>query len=188
MPDISRITLPSGSVYNLKDAEARSQIATLSNATHWLGTTTTVLTDGSNAAVVVVNGENVNAASGDIVSYSSKEFIFNGTVWQEFGSTGALKALAFKDNASADYTPAGSVAAPVISVATAGTTTVVNSITAVGTLPALSLTVNEENLTVAFDAGALPTKGEDTTVKTGDAAYSATAPAFTGTQATITVS
>ena len=88
-----------------------------------------------------------------------------------------------KTSGTATYTPEGSVAAPTISVKTAGTTTTVNSITAVGTLPSLTTTVANENLTLGWDAGTLPTKGSNTTVKTGDAAYEATAPAFTGTGA-----
>ena len=66
---------------------------------------------------------------------------------------------------------------------TAGSTTTVNSITAVGTLPSLTTTVANEVLTIGFDQGTLPTKGANTTVKTGDAAYQASAPAFTGTGA-----
>lgn len=92
-------------------------------------------------------------------------------------------ATVSKTSGTATYTPEGSVAAPTISVKTAGTTTTVNSITAVGTLPALTTTVANENLTIGWDAGTLPTKGSNTTVKTGDAAYQATAPAFTGTGA-----
>lgn len=88
-----------------------------------------------------------------------------------------------KGTGTANYTPEGSVAAPTISVKTAGATTTVNSITAVGTLPSLTTTVANETLTIGFDQGTLPTKGTDTTVKTGDAAYQATAPAFTGTGA-----
>ena len=79
------------------------------------------------------------------------------------------------------YTPGGSVAAPTISVNSAGSTTTVNSITAVGTLPSMTTTVANEILTIGFDAGTLPTKGANTTVKTGDASYTASAPAFTGT-------
>lgn len=92
-------------------------------------------------------------------------------------------ATVSKTSGTATYTPEGSVAAPTISVKTAGTTTTVNSITAVGTLPSLTTTVANENLTLGWDAGTLPTKGSNTTVKTGDAAYEATAPAFTGTGA-----
>lgn len=88
---------------------------------------------------------------------------------------------------TANYTPEGSVAAPTISVQTAGSTTTVNSITAVGTLPTLTTTVANENLTLGWDAGTLPTKGSNTTVKTGDASYAATAPAFTGTGACLLV-
>lgn len=86
-------------------------------------------------------------------------------------------------NGTANYTPEGSVAAPTISVKTAGATTTVNSITAVGTLPSLTTTVANETLTISFNQGTLPTKGANTTVKTGDAAYQASAPAFTGTGA-----
>ena len=38
MPDISKITLPSGTTYDIKDAAARS-------AKGWIGITTTALTD-----------------------------------------------------------------------------------------------------------------------------------------------
>jgi hypothetical protein len=57
----------------------------------------------------------------------------------------------------------------------------VYSITDVGSLPTLSTSVANENLTISFDQGSLPTKGEAQTVKTGDASYEASAPAFSGT-------
>lgn len=88
-----------------------------------------------------------------------------------------------KGNGTANYTPEGSVSAPTISVATAGTTDTVYSITDVGTLPTLSMTVADETMTFSFSQGTLPTKGNAQTVKTGDAAYEATAPSFTGTGA-----
>ena len=87
---------------------------------------------------------------------------------------------------TANYTPAGTVTAPTISVSSAGSTTTVNSITDVGTLPSLTTTVANENLTIGFSQGTLPTKGSNTTVKTGDASYTATAPTFTGTGAELT--
>ena len=79
-------------------------------------------------------------------------------------------------------TAEGTVSAPVISIGTAGTTTTVNSITGVGTLPELTMSVANETLTIAFDQGTLPTKGANTVVKTGDATYTASAPTFTGTE------
>jgi len=50
------------------------------------------------------------------------------------------------------------------------------------------MTVANEILTIGWDAGALPTKGSNKTVKTGDAAYQSTQPTFTGTAGTVTVS
>ena len=190
-PKISKITLPSGTTYDIKDADAQSKISnimnTLTSALKYVGVTTTELFDGSTSGTITINGDSHTAAAGDVAIYGDKEFIFNGSTWNEFGDIGSLRALAFKDSASALYTPAGSVSAPTISVDSAGSTTTVNSIEAVGTLPVLTTTVTDENLTISFSQGTLPTKGANTTVKTGDASYTASQPTFTGTQATIEV-
>ena len=261
MPEISKITLPSGTTYDIKDATARSAIA---GGTSFLGITTTPLTDGASTSPIVIDNENVNAINGGIAIYENKEFIYSSSdsKWHEIGDTTDLGDLAYKDTASgsytpagtvsqptftgssssvtitatdstsgnyqpkgtvsqptftgsettstgsftpagsvtvttnattnktatvstttgtATYTPAGSVSAPTISVATAGSTTTVNSITAVGTLPSLTTSVENETLTIGWSAGTLPTKGDNTTVKTGDASYSASQPEFSGT-------
>ena len=112
MADLSTITLPSGTTYNLKDAEARELIDALTSATSWLGVTTTALTDGATTNPITVGGESVTAAEGDIASYGSAEFIFNGSAWQEFGDLSALGALAYKDSATGNITPAGTVSQP----------------------------------------------------------------------------
>lgn len=298
MPDkayISKITLPSGSTYYIKDEEVRELISDIEKYTKYLGVTTTAITDGATTNPITINGESVTAESGNIATHDSKEFIFNGTAWQEFGDLSGLGTLAYKNSASGSYTPAGSVsqptftgtsktvtvtgtpsgsititaadntsgnyqpkgsvsltttqqaldvygsypigtqvktytpegsvslstrdlayyvtpttegsgdgytpagsvAAPTISVKTAGSTTTVNSITNVGTLPSctlpsLSTSVANETLTIgwaagSFSAGTLPTKGSNTTVKTGDAAYQASAPTFSGTPTRFTV-
>ena len=110
MAEISKITLPSGTTYDLKDATARSQIAALSNYTAYAGVTTSVLTDGATTNPIVVGGNNVAAKTGMICTYGSKEFIWNGSAWQEFGDLSGLGNLAYADTASASYTPAGTVA------------------------------------------------------------------------------
>jgi hypothetical protein len=66
---------------------------------------------------VVIGDKTVEAKQGDMVSMEKAgsqdlEFLFNGTAWYELGSTGSLKALAFKDSATATYTPAGTVSQP----------------------------------------------------------------------------
>ena len=242
-PTMYEITLPSGNSYYIEDNEVRQwigtgstsgaeyriseledEVAKLSNATHWLGITTTAISDGSTTNPITINGESVTAVSGDIVQTSSRaEFIFNGTAWQELGtSIGTLKAFAYVDTGevtiqpkgtnstsavsgscsvtpsgsistgtgTANYTPAGSVSgsvtAPTISVKTAGSTASVTPFGSAGTLPSCTLptyTVSNGVLTItsgSFSAGTLPSAGTAVTVKTGDAAYQATAPTFSG--------
>ena len=57
----------------------------LSVALNYCGTTTTELVDGSTTNPVIINGNNHNAVAGCVVFYGDKEFIYNGSVWEEFG-------------------------------------------------------------------------------------------------------
>ena len=103
----------------LKDAEARASIETindtisdltsgLTGAMHYIGSTTSAVADGSTINPVVIDGDNVTAVAGDVIIAGEVELVWSGSKWQELGSTGSIKALAFKDNASASYQPAGS--------------------------------------------------------------------------------
>ncbi len=103
-PVLSKITL-SGTTYDLKDAHARELLENLSGAIHYRGVTTTALEDGDTTNPITIDNKSYTAVSGDVVIYQTEgteglEFLFNGTKWNEFGSTGSLKALAFKDTAS----------------------------------------------------------------------------------------
>ena len=279
MANIYQIKLPSGTVYDIVDAGARELISALGSPLKYKGSTTTVLSDGSTTNPITINGESYTAVAGDVVTYTPSgtgarelEFVFDGTYWQEFGSTGSLKALAFKDSASGNftpsgtinvnsasgsgtsytptgaisvnessgsgtaytpegsiavnassgsgtsytpegaiavnaasgsgtsytpegaiavnassgsgtsYTPEGSVSAPTISVKTAGGTTNVTPFGSAGSLPSLTMSVSNGNLTFSFDQGTLPSGGTAVACKTSDPAYEATAPSFTGTE------
>lgn len=190
MADISEITLPSGVTYDIKDATARSEISILkgsgTGAMHYAGVTTTKLENGSSTSPIKINEADYTPSNGDVVIYEQLEFVWSTSdkKWHEFGSTGSLKGLAFKDSASASYTPAGSVSAPTVTVAV--NTASVTPITDVGTLPSFTASVSNEVLELGFSAGTLPTKGTNVTVATGIKSASASAPAFTGTSATIT--
>lgn len=128
---ISKFQVPSGTVYDIKDAEARELISALGSPLEFQGSTTTALSDGATTNPIVINGENYTAVRGDVATYKPSgvdhefEFVFNGTHWQEFGSTGSLRALAFKDSASGTVTPTGSVMV--------STATTVNRASTVGT-------------------------------------------------------
>lgn len=285
MADISKIELPSGQVYNIKDAQVRSDIATIQTAVSggvsFLGITTTEITDGSSVTSVTVGGKTLSAINGALIIYGDDEFVYSASdeKWHRFGPAGTFKALAYKDSASASYTPAGSVSqptftglssnvtitaadsesgnyqpkgtvsqptftgtsttssgsftpegsvsftnsnqtatvskatsgtatytpegsvdAPTISVKTAGATTTVKNPTKVtvaktvvtaapgATTPSNNLTyysVSGETLSLyqlGYTTGDSITT-DDVTVKTGDASYEASAPAFTGTGA-----
>ena len=167
---------PTDVTYDIKDAYARERLESLSSALYWIGVTTTALSEGSTTNPILIGGNSVTASEGAVAQYNETEFAWDGSEWQLLGH-GNLGALAYKNNASGSYTPAGTVNV------TQGddSTTTVNSITAIGTLP--SFTVSGENM--IFNAGTLPTKGSDTTVVTVSGTRTAS---FSGTVATITVS
>lgn len=231
MADISKITLPSGTTYNLKDEKARNDIQTiqsgLAGGVKLIGTTTTPLTDGATTNPITINDNSVTAVAGNLVRYNQGEYLFDGTSWAFMGDLSSLGDLAYKDSASgsftpagtislrsedlavtvskaesgiATYTPEGSVTAPTISVKTAGSKTTIKNPTSVtvtksvtvaapgATAPSNNLTyydVTDETLRlyqIGYTTGdSISTT--NVTVKTGDAAYQASAPAFTGTGA-----
>lgn len=172
---LSKLTV-GGTQYDLKDAKAWSDIADIKSsitaAMHWLGYTTTALTDGATTNPIIIDEESVTAKAGDVVavagsgsgSAADKEFVFNGTKWQEYGSTGSLKALAFKDSATGSVTAAGTNAASAVSFSGTASETVLKGIDDAAVLPSFT--------EGAFSAGTLPSFTEG--------AFSAgTLPSFT---------
>ena len=175
MPDISRITLPSGTTYDIKDSQARS-------AKGWIGITSTELEDGSTTNPITIGSSSVTAAAGDITSYNNIEFIFNGTFWQEFGDLSDLGELAYVDTAVGKVVAAGTVSKPEVTITP--TKTAIPNVTSVGSMP--TFTVANETLTIG--AGAVPTLGTSVEAFTAATAELSSAPVFTGTSVDITVS
>lgn len=179
MADLSKITVD-GTQYDIKDAQARADISALARKKVWLGITTTALEDGDTTNPIVIDGDDVTAESGDWCAYGQKEFVFNGTAWQELGDLSDLGDLAHKDSASGSYTPTGSINAQNVTITPQ--TASVEGMASVGTLP--SLTVSGE--TLIWNAGSLPTKASAITVMT-NASATVDPATFTGTPATINV-
>ena len=291
MPDpkyISNVEMPDGSLLEIKDTVAR-QMAT--QGTRYIGklyvdgTTYTHLVDNdTRTSVEIVTGssthESHNATQGDIVLDDGKEFIFDGTVWEEMGvdglgafafvnegrvtvptvsygnptpnhtSTAATvnvessasgnlaaptgtftqpsfsKSVTFTGTTTAEnetkvvnnsetipsgatsYTPKGSIAAPTISLSSAGSTQSINNPTSKNVVQSVSasnpgtgtlsgevvyMAYTENTETHSFKRLAAPTGASITTssvtVKTGDGTYSASHGAndFTGTSVYLTV-
>ena len=114
MPYISKITLPSGTSYDIKDAYAREVIETLAggDAVVFIGVSSTALTDGGTEKPTI-NNEQVNPSSGQLFFYGTSEFIWGkDSKWHELGDLSSLGSLAYKNSASATYTPAGSISKP----------------------------------------------------------------------------
>ncbi len=116
---ISKITL-GATVYDIKDLEARADIQDIKDGmtggVHTVGATTTPLTDGTSTPTTIkIAGQDYEVQTGDLVYYSNKEFLWNGTIWVELGDLTSLGDLAYKDSASATYTPAGTVSQPTFS-------------------------------------------------------------------------
>lgn len=124
MPDISKITLPSGNTYDIKDAVARSAIG---GAIVIRGTTTTALVDNATTNPIQINGESYTAGANDAVFYGNKEFIFDGTRWHEFGDMSGIGEMGKVDVGIVTITPKGTNSASSVTFANNTTDTFVKS-------------------------------------------------------------
>lgn len=177
MADISKITLPSGTTYDIKDARARELVASLSGALTYLGTSSTALTDGCTTSPITVGSTSVTPKAGDIAAYGNSEFVWSAaeSKWREFGSTGSLKALAFKDSASTSYTPAGTVSQPTF---TGTKATISSSFTPAGTV-AISKGTGTANYTPAGTVSAPTVTVTPNTTSVKPFGSAGTLPSFT---------
>lgn len=76
----------------------------VSGGVHFIGVTTTAISDGSTTSSIAISGKssNVTAATGDIVLYGNKEYIWTGSAWKELGDQGRIATLETKVN-NLDY-------------------------------------------------------------------------------------
>jgi len=204
MADISKITLPSGTTYNLKDEVARQAasagvsfvISTDAGSTpkdvQWTknGTTITGTLVASASTVGAFYLVPTTTSSGKDI-YSEYVTIKQGSgssttySWEKIGTTdidlSALGALAYKDSASGNYTPEGSVSKPTF---TGSAMTSTGTFTPSGSVSKPTFTGSEGNVSVSG------TPSGSIGVGTGSANYtpsgSVAAPVVTVTPATTT--
>ena len=125
MADISKITLPSGNSYDLKDATAREAIAALQGGSYFLGVTTSNISDGSTTNPVTIQvtsstTESKTAVNGNMVIKGNKEFVWYGASntghWVEFGNLDNIGELGymnvddFNNNVSTTLNTSGNTA------------------------------------------------------------------------------
>ena len=77
MADISKIKLPSGTEYNIKDATARAAIEAITggDAVVFIGVSSTAITDGGSQTPTISGWSGVLAA-GNLVFYGAQEYIY----------------------------------------------------------------------------------------------------------------
>jgi hypothetical protein len=67
----------------------------VSSVLKFVGTTTSDISDGSTTNPIVINGESYTAVTGNVVLKGNKEFLWNGSSWEEMGdeASWALKTV-----------------------------------------------------------------------------------------------
>lgn len=80
----------------------------LSGAMKFLGTSSTAISDGSTTKTITVNGSSVTVTAGNVVLYDGKEFVWDGSKWEELGHEGSFKV---KQTAVASPSASGSTTA-----------------------------------------------------------------------------
>lgn len=119
----------------IKDVEARAEISdiksSITGAMHYIGVSETAITDGATTGPWTIDGVEYIVSgtpttgqalleSGMVAIYGELEFIWSGTAnkWKEFGSTGSLKSLAFKD--ASDIETGGSTSQKLVTTSITG--------------------------------------------------------------------
>ena len=207
VPVLAKMTLPSGNTYYFKDEDVRdwvgdgttsgaekrltdveTAIESLANATHWLGVTSTTLSDGATTNPIIIGSSSVTAVNGDIVQDANHvEYIFNGNLatpaWQQLGSSvGTLGNFAYADEGESTFTVSGTANSSSVSFSGGTTDSVLGADTtfttadstvtlgtpttasvtpfgSAGSAPSWTGTVANEELTIGWDAGTVPTAG-----------------------------
>lgn len=74
---------------NSKIKSLEESIDNVSNIMNFLGTTTSDIKQDSEFKTIEINGQSVTVVAGDVVVKDAKEFVFDGTKWQEIGDVSA---------------------------------------------------------------------------------------------------
>lgn len=158
----SKVKLLDGTVAEVYDEVAREAIK---GGTHFLGVTSTTITDGATTNPIMIGDDSVTAVNGDIVVSGNKEFIFASvdSKWHELGDTTGLGALALKDEVSAVYTPAGTISKPDVTVTPTSAT--IKEISADGSVT--TGTIKEISADGSVTAGTIKELSADGSVTSG---------------------
>ena len=149
---ISKVKVSSGNIYEIADSWARAQIEAITggSAVVFKGVSSTPLTDGGNENPTVNNTVVTTKNTGDLYFVGNDEYIYGADQkWHWLGNQlGQLGDLAYKNSATATYTPSGTVTQPTFSGTPA-------TISIVGTTASISHT----NTAITGGAATITAKG-----------------------------
>ena len=118
-------TLSNSSTAIPTSAAVTSAISGLSGAMHFIGTSTSAITDGGTENPTISGYSGTAKTSGNVVIYSNKEFVWTGSAWELLGDEGsyALKTYTVTGDTNTGLTGGGQLSTnPVIAHATSGAT------------------------------------------------------------------
>lgn len=116
-------TLSNSSTAIPTSAAVTSAISGLSGAMHFIGTSTSAITDGGTETPTISGYSGTAKTSGNVVIYSNKEFVWTGSAWELLGDEGSYALKSYTVSAGAELTGGGRLdASPTISHSTSGAT------------------------------------------------------------------
>ena len=183
---ISKITLPSGTQYNIKDKEARDLIAELSGleTVKFKGVSTTPLTDGGTENPTVGGTVITAKSTGDLYFYGNTELIWGAdSKWHALGDLSTLGDLAYADTASTSYQPAGTVSTPTFTGSSSNVTITATANPSGNYTPAGSVTGGAFTGSTTSFTGSYRPEGTITTTATTESKSLGVAPGLSGSVA-----
>lgn len=122
---VDTTTLSSSETAIPTSAAVSNAITGLSGAMHFIGTSTSAITDGGTENPTISGYSGTAKTSGNVVIYSNKEFVWTGSAWELLGDEGsyALKTYTVTGDTNTGLTGGGQLSTnPVIAHATSGAT------------------------------------------------------------------
>ena len=165
------------------------KIAGLTGVMHFIGSTTTAISDGNTSSVIMVNGADYTVKSGDVVlSGDNKEFVWTGAKWELLGDEGSYALKSSTDSVVKSVSLSGGTF-PTVNIENV----TVPNVTNVGKMPTLStknttipnvtsagtkMTATVASGVLKITTGSAATLGTAITVKEVDTWTDGTAPSL----------
>lgn len=79
-----------------------ANLSGLSGVMHFLGTTTTAISDGAQIGTIAVDGKNITVDNGDVALYGGYEYVWANGAWEQLGQEGSFSLRGHDHEVSLD--------------------------------------------------------------------------------------